>query len=137
MKNTFSRSRSVALTIALPFVLAACASSAPKNPTFGERVAERGGTIANFGEEWTAGNNSVKSGEEMVKRSERDVKRAEKRLRDARRDVGRAEKELADANAAKVNGQRMIAQGTAQMAAAEENYRNLRRDGTVTVVPED
>jgi chromosome segregation ATPase len=92
----------------------------------GERISQRGGTISEYGEAWTAGQKNVRQGEQMIDRSSTSADRARKQLSDARAQVARAEQRLRDAETGKNDGQRLVSDGTYQMQRAEADYAVIR-----------
>lgn len=120
-----------AIMLAPAFILAGCASSGSPSMDVGQRIAERGGAIANYGEEWTAGRKDVERGEKMVSDSARNLSRAEQRVSNAQRDLERAQGDVRDAQAERVAGERLIVDGTAKMQRAEADYRAIRANSAI------
>lgn len=106
--------------------LAACASTDTGPLTPGQRMAERGGEIAEYGADWSAGQSSVREGERLVERSEKRERDARKDLSNAEDRAARAQRDLQQAQADLARGQQMIQQGTQQMERAEANYEDIR-----------
>ncbi len=102
--------------------LAACAGSASSSMNTGERLSERGGEITRYGDEWAAGNKSLREGEKLAGKSTN-------RIADAR-------KKLAEAEADQVKAQRMIVDGTTMMQRSEADYAATRAGPPATPVPQ-
>lgn len=107
--NRFTEIAAFAL---LTIGLAACAGSASSSMNAGQRISERGGAIAQYGDAWSAGNKSVREGEKLNAKST-------DRIADARKKLARAEADQAKAR-------QMIAEGTARMQQSEADYAAVR-----------
>lgn len=92
--------------------LAACAGSASSSMNAGQRISERGGAITQYGDDWSAGNKSVREGRKLAAKSSDQIS-------DAR-------KKLAKAEADQAKSQRMIADGTSRMQRSEADYAAVR-----------
>jgi hypothetical protein len=116
----------IALAATSALFLGACAGSGNAPATAGERISQRGGTISQYGEAWTAGQQNVRQGEQLIGKSGTSADRARKQLSSARAEVEKAEKRLRDAETARSEGQRLVADGTYQMQRAEADYQAIR-----------
>ena len=92
--------------------LAACAGSASSSMNAGQRISERGDAITQYGDEWTAGNRSVRDGEKLAAKSSGQIA-------DARKKLAKAEDDQAKA-------QQMITDGTTRMQRSEADYAAVR-----------
>lgn len=92
--------------------LAACAGSASSPMNAGQRISERGGQITQYGDEWTAGDKSVRDGRKLADKSSVQIS-------DAR-------EKLAKAEADQLRAQQMIADGTTRMERSEADYAAVR-----------
>ncbi len=106
--NKFTEIATFAL---LTLGLAACAGSASSSMNAGERIAERGGEITQYGDAWNAGNKSVRDGEKLNAKSTDQIADARKKLAKAEADQARAAQMIAD-------GKRSMTQSEADYAAA-------------------
>jgi len=117
--NKFTEIAAFAL---MTFGLAACAGSASSSMNAGERIAERGGEITQYGDAWNAGNKSVRDGEKLNAKSTDQIA-------DARKKLARAEADQARAT-------RMIADGKISMAQSEADYAAARTGPAAIAVPQ-
>jgi septal ring factor EnvC (AmiA/AmiB activator) len=101
--------------------LAACAGSASSSMNAGQRISDRGDTITQFGDAWTAGKKDVRDGEKLIAKST-------DRITDAR-------KKLAKAEADQAKAQQMIADGKIAMQRSEADYAATRA-GPAAVSPQ-
>lgn len=122
MKNILQISAVVAAAI----LVSGCSGGA-RPSTAGERISARGDSISEYGDAWTEGQRNTTRGQSMVDSSTSDAERARKRMEDARAVLTREEQNLRAADSARIEGQRMIADGTAQMRQAEAEYAAIRR----------
>ena len=100
--------------------------------TAGERISERGAAIADYGDAWSSGQVSVDRGTRMVEVGTREAERARERMATARADITKEETKLREAEASRIAGQRLIADGTAQMRRAEDDYSTIRSGPAAT-----
>lgn len=92
--------------------LAACAGSASSSMNAGQRISERGDAITQYGDEWSAGNKSVREGQKLATKSSDQIADARKKLAKAEDDQARS--------------QQMIADGTTRMQRSEADYAAVR-----------
>jgi hypothetical protein len=92
--------------------LAACAGSASSSMNAGQRISERGNEITQYGDDWKAGNKSVRDGEKLDAKSSAQITEARKKLAKAEADQAMARK--------------MITDGTIRMQRSEADYTTLR-----------
>jgi hypothetical protein len=123
----------LALSAASPLLLSACASSDGAPMDTGERLSQRGGAISDYGASWTNGEKDFRQGQRLVERSGKDSSDAEKRLARAREQVASAEAQIRSAQVERSSGERMMADGTAQMQRAEADYTAVRTGQPVIV----
>lgn len=100
--------------------LSACAFSPPLST--GERLTQRGGDIASFGEDWPEGRDTVAQGRKSVGQSVRTIEEGEKDLARAKDRVLKTEQQISAARSAHISGERQIAEGTLLMHRAEADY---------------
>lgn len=108
---------------ALPLLmlgLGACAGSG-SSMNAGERISARGGEIAQYGDDWTAGKKDVRNGEKLIAKSTDQIADARKKLAKAEADQARA--------------RQMIADGTTAMRRSEADYAAARAGPAATAVP--
>lgn len=117
MMRAFS---ALAVSAALTMTLGGCASSGSMNA--GERIAQRGGEIAQYGDAWTSGKKEVRDGERL------DAKSAS-RIEDAQKKLAQAESDQAKAR-------QMIADGKIKMQRAEADYAAARAGPPATNIPQ-
>ncbi len=98
-------------------VLAAC-SSAPAEPTVGDRMMEQASAAQSLGEKWNRGSAIAT--------------KASQHKADAERSVTRAEKELKDNQAVIVDATQRQAEGERMMAEAEAEYARQFPGRTLT-----
>ncbi|MFN7175351.1 MAG: hypothetical protein ACK4MX_00525 [Thermaurantiacus sp.] len=122
----------VAIAATSALFLSACAGSGTAPMTAGERISQRGGTISEYGEAWTAGQKNVRQGERLIDKGSTNADRARKQLSDARKQVAQAEQRLRDAENSKTDGQRLVSDGTSQMQRAEADYAVIRSGPSAT-----
>ncbi len=115
--NKFTEISAFAL---LTLGLAACAGSASSSMDTGQRISERGGAITQFGDEWSAGDKSVRDGRKLSAKSTDRIAAARETLAKAEADQARA--------------QQMITDGTARMERSEADYAAVRA-GPAAVKP--
>lgn len=72
-------------------------------------------------------------GQRIVERSTRDARDAQEKLTGARSDVAEAETHLREAEAARIAGERLIADGQLQMQRAEADYAAIRSGPAATL----
>ncbi|MCL6249611.1 hypothetical protein M3P36_00915 [Altererythrobacter sp. KTW20L] len=113
-------------------LLAGCATGGSAPMTAGERISERGAAIADYGDAWSSGQDSVNRGTRMVEQGNRQAEQARSRIAKARTDLTREETRLREADASRIAGERLIADGTAQMRRAEEDYSSIRSGPAAT-----
>ncbi|HSG56839.1 MAG TPA: hypothetical protein VLA45_15430 [Paracoccaceae bacterium] len=113
-------------------LLAGCATGGSAPLTAGERISERGDAIADYGDAWTSGQQNVDRGTRMVEQSSDQAEQARNRIASARTDIAREEARLREADASRIAGVRLIADGTAQMRRAEEDYSAIRSGPAAT-----
>lgn len=102
--------------------LAACAGSGSSSLNAGERISQRGDAITQYGDEWTAGNKSVRDGEKLNAKSTDQIADARKKLAKAEADQAKA--------------QQMIADGSARMQRSEAEYAATRAGPAATSIPQ-
>lgn len=102
----------IAAFATLTIGLAACAGSASSSMNAGQRISERGDTITQYGDDWSAGKKSVRDGEKLASKST-------DRIADARKKLAKAEDDQAKA-------QQMISDGTIAMQRSEADYAATR-----------
>lgn len=107
--NKFTK---IAAFAALTIGLAACAGSASSSMNTGQRISDRGDTITQYGDDWSAGRKSVRDGEKLASKSA-------DRIADARKKLSKAEADQAKA-------QQMITAGTTAMQRSEADYAATR-----------
>lgn len=107
---------------ALTVGLAACAGSGSSSLSPGERISQRGNAITQYGDDWSAGNKSVRDGEKLNAKSTNQIA-------DARKNLAKAEADQAKA-------QRMISDGAAQMQRSEAEYAATRAGPAATSIPQ-
>lgn len=112
----------IAAFAVLTIGLAACAGSASSSMNAGERLADRGGEITRYGDDWAAGNKSVRDGEKLAGKSTDQIA-------DARKKLSRAE-------ADQVKAQRMIEDGKSKMQRSEADYAATRAGPPAITVPQ-
>lgn len=78
----------LAVSAIFTMTLGACASSGSMDA--GERISQRGGEIAQYGDAWTSGNKGVRDGEKLNAKSTKQVEDARKKLAKAEADQARA-----------------------------------------------
>ncbi len=117
--NKFTEIAAFAL---LTIGLAACAGSASSSMNAGERIAQRGGEIAQYGDDWTSGNKFVRDGEKLNAKSTGQIADARKKLAKAEADQAKA--------------RRMIADGTTMMQRSEADYAATRAGPAATNIPQ-
>jgi hypothetical protein len=122
------------ITAGCAFALSACAGSPPVST--GDRITQRGGEIAGYGEDWTKGRNDVAQGQKLVARSAKAIADGEKDLARAREAVLKAEQQIRAAQAARTGAERQIVEGTALMQRAEADYAAVRA-GPSAIPPAD
>lgn len=106
--------------------LSACAGSTNSPMDTGDRISQRGGQISDYGDAWSAGQQDVKRGAQMVEKSGKSSAHAQKQLVDARAKVTKAEARIRAAEQVKADGERLISDGTTQMKTAEADYTGIR-----------
>ena len=102
--------------------LGACAGSGGSGMNAGERLAERGGEITQYGDDWRAGSKAVRDGEKLIAKSTDQIADARKKLAKAEDDQARAT--------------RMIADGRRDMARSEADYAASRAGPAAITVPQ-
>lgn len=102
--------------------LAACAGSAGSSMNTGQRLSARGGEITQYGDEWSAGNKSVRDGEKLGVKSADNIASARKKLSKAEADLAKA--------------QQMIADGTSLMQRSEADYAAARAAPAAINIPQ-
>ena len=102
--------------------LAACAGSASSSMNTGERISARGDNIAQYGNDWSAGNKALRDGEKLATKS------AER--------IDKARKQLAEAEADQVKARGMISDGTSMMQRSEADYAATRAGPSANPVPQ-
>ncbi|MDP3908467.1 hypothetical protein [Novosphingobium sp.] len=116
----------IIMAMAAPLVLGACSSTGSSSMDVGQRISERGSTIGSYGAAWSDGQRDVKQGQRLIDKGSSSSINAEKQLARARADMIKAEEQLRKAQVAKAEGERLIADGTAQMQQAESAYTAVR-----------
>lgn len=92
--------------------LGACGGSGNSPMSAGERLSERGGEIAQYGDDWSAGNKAVREGEKLIAKSTDQIADARKKLAKAEADQARA--------------RQMITEGKISMERSEAEYAAAR-----------
>lgn len=110
----------------LTLLLAGCSSGGTTPVTAGERIADRGETIAQYGDAWTNAEQRATEGRRLIEKGNQDAVRAERRIAQAQAEITREQGRLREAEAIRTNGERMIADGAAQMQQAEDDYEAIR-----------
>lgn len=100
--------------------LVGCSSNGPM--TTGDRLTQRGGAIADYGTDWSQGEDAVEQGRKSVAKSSIRIADGEKDLERARRQVAAAQEQINAARTAQINGERQIEDGRAAMERAEAAY---------------
>ncbi|KPQ23670.1 MAG: hypothetical protein HLUCCX21_05735 [Porphyrobacter sp. HL-46] len=116
--NTFIKLASVSI---MTIGLGACAGSG-SSMNAGERLNERGGEIAQYGDDWRAGNKSVRNGEKLMARSTDQIAEARKKLAKAQDNQARAAQ--------------MVADGKLGMARSEADYAAARTGPAAITIPQ-
>lgn len=101
----------------------------------GQRMSQRGHEIGDYGSAWSDGQRDVTQGRRLVEKNSDSSVDAEKRLARARADVAKAEEQLRKAQLGRSDGERLIADGTAQMQRAESDYTAVRAGPPVVADP--
>lgn len=123
---TKTRFALLALGVAAPLFLGACATSDSASLDAGERMQARGDQISERGDAWADGQKDVKLGTRLVEKGDGRSSDGEKKLARARKMVTEAENQIAAAEADKIKGRNLVAGGTAQMERAEASYSAIR-----------
>jgi septal ring factor EnvC (AmiA/AmiB activator) len=111
-ENSMNRLTEISAFALLTIGLAACAGSASSSMNAGQRISERGDAITQYGDEWSAGNKSVREGQKLAAKSSDQIADARKKLAKAEDDQARS--------------QQMIADGTTRMQRSEADYAAVR-----------
>ena len=106
--------------------LSACAGYGSPSPSAGERITQRGGQIAQYGDTWTSANKAVRDGERLDRKSAETIADAREKLDDATADQRKAEANIAKAEADRTRAAQMIADGKVRMERAEADYAAVR-----------
>lgn len=101
-----------AATVALTFILGACAGSGDRAMSTGESIQQRGSEIAQYGADWKSGNKAVRDGQKL------DAESTDQ--------IDKARRQLADAEADRKRARQMIADGTVAMQRSEAEYAATR-----------
>jgi septal ring factor EnvC (AmiA/AmiB activator) len=112
----------LSMTAALALSLGACVGSGSSTRDTGERMTQRGGEIAQYGDQWTAGNKDVRNGEKLIAKSSRQIDDARKKLSKAEADQAKA--------------RQMIAEGTIKMQSSEADYAAARTGPAAITIPQ-
>lgn len=116
----------LAMAVISPLLLGACSSTGSSSMDAGQRISQRGHEIGDYGAAWSDGQRDVRQGRRLVEKNSDSSVDAEKRLARARADVAKAEEQLRKAQLGRSDGERLIADGTAQMQRAEADYTAVR-----------
>jgi chromosome segregation ATPase len=108
-------------------LVGACSTSGSSTMDSGQRIAQRGGEISDYGSSWSAGQKDVKQGHRLVESSSSKAAKAQKQLDRARSDMLKAENRLRSAQTDRSQGERMVQNGNTQMQRAEADYFEARR----------
>lgn len=115
----------LATTAAMALALNACAGSPASPLDTGQRIAQRGDEISDYGNAWSAGQDEVVLGERMVKKSNDRLEDAQKKVLAAREALASAEVRVREAETDKLTGEQLISDGTSKMARAEQDYEAI------------
>jgi multidrug resistance efflux pump len=106
--------------------LSACAGSGSSTMNTGERITQRGGEIARYGDTWTSANKAVRDGERLDQKSASTIADAQKKLDKATAAQRKAQSDIAKAEADRSRAAQMIADGKIRMERAETDYAAVR-----------
>jgi len=106
--------------------LSACAGYGSPSQSAGERIAQRGGQITQYGDTWTSANEAVRDSERLDRKSAETIADARKKLDEATADQRKAEANIAKAEADRTRAAQMIADGRVRMDRAEADYAAVR-----------
>jgi hypothetical protein len=115
-----------ATTAVLALGLSACAGSGSSSMNAGERITQRGGAIAQYGDSWTSGNKAVRDGERLGQKSASAIADAQKKLDRAAAAQRKAQSDIAKAEADRTRAAQMVAEGRVRMERAEADYAAVR-----------
>lgn len=105
--------------------LNACAGSSASSMDTGQRIAQRGGQISDYGNAWSDGQDEVTLGERMVKKSNDRLEDAQKKVLAAREALASAEVRVREAETDRLKGEHLISDGTSKMTRAEQDYEAI------------
>jgi hypothetical protein len=131
-----SRILTIATFASLTLALGACAGSNSPSLNAGERIAQRGDTITQYGDSWQSASKDVREGQRIMDKSDGRLADANKQLAKANAAQSEAQASITRAEDDRAKALALINSGTTRMQQAEAAYAAVRAGPAATATPQ-